>query len=377
MPFTVSPKDAPDKVPGVLHGEKPKTSRDRAIEALMGGKSAEAPKPAPQVDPAAAAASNAPAASGQLSTEAFTAIQSKMKAESDTQSPTNEKAPSTPTKTDSEATKTEEGTEQALSPRFAQLARQEKAIRARSAQLKAEQAALEEAQKALKAREAEIQDKYVPKDRLSKETLAVLNELGVDYDTLTQQVLGEEADPRDVAISELKAELAALKGEVETTRKSYQDDKTKAYEDAKVQIKSSVTKLVNSDPNFETIKATDSIQDVVDLIESTFHEGLDEDRPKGTVLSVEEASQIVEDYLVEEAEKLARLSKIQKRLAPKVETKTDSQPKQDSSQQPQRQPTLTNGMTGAPKREYTQRQRAVFAAQYGPNWQEKVGEKAS
>ncbi len=131
--------------------------------------------------------------------------------------------------------------------------------------------------------------------------------------------------------------------------------------------------MVNSDPQFETIKATESVQDVVELIESTFHEGLDDDHPKGTVLTVEEAAQIVEDYLADEAEKLARLSKIQKRLAPKEQTP----PKQDSSVQPQRQPTLTNGMTGAPKREYSQRQRAMFAAQHGANWREKVGEKAS
>ncbi len=372
MSFSVTPKDTPAKVEGSLNGtpERPKSARDRAIEAMNS-------RPPVHIDPAAAAASNTPNTSGQLSTEAFAAIQAQQKAAADNQTPTNETTTATPPKPASEA-KTEEGTEQTLSPRYAQLARQEKVIRAKAAQLKADQAAIDKAKEALTAREAEISEKYVPKERLSRETLAVLEELGVDYNSLTQQALGEPEDPRDAKIAALEAKLEAVVGKIEESSKAYQDDKTQSYEQAKSQIKLSVTKLVASNPEFETIKATDSVQDVVDLIESTFHEGLDDDRPKGTVLTVEEASQIVEDYLCEEAEKLARLSKIQKRLQPKEELKKDpASTKQDSSVQPQRQPTLTNGMTGSPKQEYTQRQRAVFAAQHGANWQEKVGGKAS
>ena len=379
MAFTITPKDAPAKVEGALNGssERPKTARERAIEAVMGQSAqtpAEAPRVTPAIDPAAAAASNHPG-DNQLSPEAFAAIRAKASQEQANQTPSSEASPATPPVPASEATKTDEGTE--LSPRYAQLARQEKAIRARAQALKAEQAAVDKAKADLAAREAELTTKYVPKERLSRETLAVLAELGVDYNTLTSQALGEPQDPRDAAIAELKAELAEVKGKMEQTQKSFQDDKTQSYEQAKAQIKYNVAQLVSKDPNFETIKATDSISDVVDLIEQTFQEGLDEDHPKGTLLTVEEASQIVEDYLVVEAEKLARLSKIQKRLAPKEPTPPAPSTKQDSSQQSQRPPSLTNTMTGAPRKEYTARQRAMFAAQHGANWQEKIGEKAS
>lgn len=380
MAFTVTPKDTPAKVEGALNGsiERPKTAREKAIEAFVNNN-----KPAaPAIDPAAASASNHPG-DGQLSPEAFSAIQQKARAaqenSSNNQTPSSEVDPATPPKPASEATETNEGTEQPLNPRFAQLARQEKVMRARAMQLKADQAELQKSKDALVAREAELQSKYVPKDRLTRETLAVLQEQGIDYNFLTQQALGEEADPRDVAINELKAQVAKLTGEVESTRQSFQDDKTQSYEQAKTQIRHNVSQLVTKDPNYEMIAASDSTGDVVDLIEQTFNEGLDENHPKGTLLTVEEACQIVEDYLVTEAEKFARLKKIQQRLAPKTEpAKTGQIPsKQDSSVQPQRQPTLTNGMTGAPRKEYNARQRAMFAAQYGPNWQEKIGEKAS
>lgn len=382
MAFTVTPKDAPAKVEGVLNGTQ-KSPRDRAIQALMGNAPAqEAPKPAPNVDPAATAATNGHPGDGQLSPEAFSAIQQKARAAQETstqnQNPSSEAASATPPKTASEATDTNEGTEQPLNPRFAQLARQEKVLRDRVNQLKAKEADFDNrVAAAIKAKEAELQGKYVPKDRLTRETLAVLNENGVDYDSLTQQALGEPADPRDVAISELRAELAAIKEAQAQDREALQNDKTQSYAQAKNEIKNNVTRLVSKDPSYEMIQATDSINDVVELIESTFHEGLDDDHPKGTLLTVEEASQIVEDYLMAEGERISRLQKIQKRLAPQEPKKDPVPPKQESSVQPQRQPTLTNGMTGAPRKEYTQRQRAVFAATYGPNWQEKVGDKAS
>ncbi len=306
-----------------------------------------------------------------------------MKAEQDktanNQNPSSEAAPATQPKPASEATKTDEGTEQPLNPRFAQLARQEKALRARDAQIKAKEADFDKrVAEAVKAKEAELQGKYVPKDRLTKETLQVLQEAGIDYDTLTQQALGEPADPRDVRIASLEEKLEQALEKISGIDKTYQDDKNQSYQQAKTQIKNNVTQLVSKDPNYEMITATDSIGDVVELIETTFHEGLDEDHPAGTLLTVEEAAQIVEDYLVAEGEKLARLKKIQNRLAPPVQDKKDlAPPKQDSSVQPQRQPTLTNGMTGAAKKEYSARQRALFAAQHGSNWREKIGDKAS
>lgn len=384
MAFTITPKDAPAKVEGVLNGTQ-KSPRDRAIQALMGTPPAqEAPRSAPNVDPAAGAAANSHLGDGQLSPEAFSAIQQKARSaqenSSQNQNPPNEAASGTPPKTASEATDPNEGsTEQPLNPRFAQLARQEKVLRARVDQLKAREADFDKrVSDAIKAKEAELQGKYVPKDRLTRETLAVLNENGVDYDALTQQALGEPADPRDVAISELRAELAAIKEAQAQDREALQNDKTQSYAQAKNEIRNNVTKLVSKDPSYEMIQATDSINDVVELIESTFHEGLDDDHPKGTLLTVEEASQIVEDYLMTEGERISRLQKIQKRLAPKEpEKQGQNPPKQESSVQPQRPPTLTNNLTGAPRKEYTQRQRAVFAATYGPNWQEKVGDKAS
>lgn len=377
MAFTIVQKDSPDKVEGQLNKKSP---RDKALEAFMGKQGAQAapevPAQAPAVDPAAQAASNSPAASGQISAEAFNAIRQQHKAEIDNESPqtanTESQAPGTPQVSPPEATKPTEG-EQPLSPRYAQLARQEKALRAQRQAFAAEKAEIQKQKDALAARETELQNQYVSKERLRKDALTVLQESGIDYNTLSEQALNSP-DPKDQVIEALKAEIADIRGSVEKTNKSIEDGNTQSYNQAKSMIRQDISRLVSKDPNFEMIKATESVDDVVELIEKTFQEGLDENFPKGTLLSVEEASQMVEDYLSEEGERLARLSKIQKRLLPKQDSPPTKSPQ---TQQHQPKPTLTNGMTGAPKKEYTQRQRAVFAAQYGPNWQEKVGDKAS
>lgn len=377
MGFKIETQDGPAKVDGVMNR---KSARDSAVEAFMGAKGVDQSPPAVvHVDPAAQAASNTPTASGQLSPEAFTAIQAQHRAAAESQAPqtstsegqTSATPPGHPT---SEATQ-QKVDEQPLSPRFAQLARQEKALRARDVQLKAEKLELQKAKEALATREAEMTNKYIPKDRLSKETLAVLAENGIDYDSLTQQALADPADPREIHIAKLEARLAAIEGRQDQSDKSFQDNQTQSYNQAKETIHRDVSRLVKTDPNFETIAAAEAVDDVVELIEKTYYEGLDEERPKGTLLTNEEAATIVEDYLMVEAEKFARLKKIQDRLKATAETSTPT--KQPSGQQPQPKPTLTNTMTGAPKKEYSARQRAMFAAQYGSNWQEKVGDKAS
>lgn len=115
-------------------------------------------------------------------------------------------------------------------------------------------------------------------------------------------------DPLAV-LSELGLELQDLKNSQASVSKTLEDSQTQARQQAVRQITADVSRLVNSNVEFETVKAMDAVPAVVQLIEDTF----DKD---GILLSVEDAAKQVEDYLVEETLKALNIPKIKTRLAP-------------------------------------------------------------
>lgn len=250
----------------------------------------------------------------------------------------------------------------ALSKQFAQLARQEKALRARQQQadqaMRAREDALKAREAAISAKDQEYSQGYVSKDRIKAEALQVLAEAGVPYDDIVQQMINGQtpSDPRlNAEIKALRNELAAIKADRETTQKSYQEGQQQQYQAAVKQIELDARTLVKSDPNFETIRATNSIKDVVELITQTY----DKD---GVLLSVEEAAQQVEDYLVEEAMKFTKIDKIKKRLAEnasKSQQQAKPQTQAKPAQQTQQMKTLTNASSST--RQLSAKERAILA----------------
>ena len=245
-----------------------------------------------------------------------------------------------------------------ISSQFAQLAKKEKAIRAQAAELKRQRDAFKAEQDALKAQTPQTptfdQSKYIDKEELKNNTWERLQELGITYDQLTQQALNSSS-PLDAELKKLRAQVAEeLKGvreEQEKARKAAEDQQTAAYKQAVDQIKADTRRLVDSDPAFEMIKATDSVDDVAELIEETF-------RKDKRLMTVEEAAKEVEDFLTEEASRLARLGKIQKLLKPEAPAAATA-PK--TPVQPQKSQTLTNSLSS--QNRMTARERAIAAFQ--------------
>ncbi len=186
----------------------------------------------------------------------------------------------------------------------------------------------------------------------------VLNELGVTYEQLTNLALNAPSpqdSAREAAFNKLQAEIKAIKEGQEADRKAYQDQQVNAYNQAINQIRSDVTQLVKSDSNYEMVKETNSIKDVVDLIEQTY-------KKDKVLLTVEQAAQEVEEYLIEEYSKIAKLGKIQKKLQP-VATKPAEPKKQQTIDQSQKQSqpmkTLTHSISTPAK--LSARDRAILA----------------
>jgi hypothetical protein len=317
-------------------------AKARAIEAF--NKASEAPAPTqgqqqehPVVDP------------NQVSVEELTAIQGQ---------------PAQPA-IDKQAEEKEEKTEDpALSRQFAQLAKQERLLRQKVQQqeqaIKAREAALAAKEAELTAKAQEYETGYIPKSRLLEDTLGTLEAEGLSYDSLTQQALARQpVDPQVKAtISRLEAKIAQLEKASETSQKSYQQQQQDQYQAALRQIELDATSLVKSDPvAYEAISKTGTVKEVVKLIKDTY----DKD---GVLLTVEEAAQEVENYLVEENYNMAsKIDKIKKRMSQANASQAatnQAQARPATPQQTQTQmKTLTNAASSS--RKLSARERALLA----------------
>jgi hypothetical protein len=247
----------------------------------------------------------------------------------------------------------------ALSRQFAQLARQERALRQKAQQQQAEfqkqQDAFKAQQAAFEAKMKDYETGYISKSQFKADPLSVLANEGVSYDELTQQILNQQpTDPRIKAtIDRLESKIKQLEEGAENAQKSYTEQQQQAYQSAVKQIEIDAKNLVRHDPNFETIKATGSVKDVVELITETYNKD-------GILLSVEEAAQEVENYLVDEAMKVTRIGKIKKRLEESNASANKApQKSQAKQQQPQTMKTLTNAASST--RQLSAKERAILA----------------
>lgn len=246
--------------------------------------------------------------------------------------------------------------EDPISSQYATLARKEKALNARRLQQEASFKAREEAfaakERELATKSQTDTSKFISKDQLQADPIATLSELGLSYDKLVELAMNapkpEELERMQYQ-KKIEAELKSLRDEQERTKKSYEEAQSNQYKQALNHIRNEASQLVSSDPEFEAIKATNSVQDVVDLIEQTF-------KDNGSLLTVEEAARAVEEYLVEEALKIARLNKIQLKMKP---AEKPAEQKQAVASPQQQLKTLTNSVSTT--RQLSARERAMLA----------------
>lgn len=333
MSFSVAPKAAPIP-PEAQSLATAQEARARAIAKFTAG--------APQTSHSAQLNQNA------ISAEDLSAISPNVGQKSSNEA-TSDPAPAPAS-----------STEEPLSPQYAVLARKEKALRAKAqAQeqaYKAKEAALLAREEALKAKETTYQTDYVPKDKLQNDTWNILSELGYTYEQLTEMALNQsqETPAQRAAVQRLEAKIKALEDAQNKTNSSYQEQQTKAYQQAVSQIRRDATQLVDSDPvKYEAISKSGTVGEVVALIERTFKED-------NVLLSVEEAAEEVEKYLIDQASKYAQFKKVQERL----NTAKPAAPKQEGAnsqaQSPAKaSPTLTNAMGS--QRPLTVKERAILA----------------
>lgn len=238
-----------------------------------------------------------------------------------------------------------------VNAQFASLSRKEQAIRRTQQALQAEKAALQQ-EKA----------NYISKTDITANPLKVLADAGITYDRLVElQVAQSNTDPNQALLLDRIAQLEKqLNATTETVTKTFAERDTLQEQQVLGQIRKDAQLLVDSDPAYETIKATNSVEKVASLIHRVFKE-------EGEILSVEEAAQAVEEKLLEREytyfQKMSQLQKIKARLAPQpTAAPQGSEQAEATTQQQQPQRSASQTLTGPgtqQARPMTARDRAI------------------
>lgn len=241
--------------------------------------------------------------------------------------------------------------EAALNSKMAILARNQQRLRQ-------QQRMLEEQRKTFEAERKEIEQVKTWKERIKVDPYGVLLEQGLTADQVASLMLNQP-NPMDQNMLLLKQQLDQAQEKIKGLETRQEQNHDAGRDAARKQILHDVKQVIAADDSFEAIKnyGDDAAQAVVSLIEATF----DKD---GFVMNTDDAIKEVEDYLIDEALKVARLKKVQSRLYP-----ANAAPSVASSKKqlvPPRSPiqTLSNRMvpsTIQPSSDKARRERAILA----------------
>lgn len=187
---------------------------------------------------------------------------------------------------------------------LAEMARREKAMRLQSREMAAMKQAIAQREAEYKNIQAELEKERGFKSKLKSSPWDALIEAGFTPEEATAAFLNQPTQ-ESVELKQLRAELAALKSDQETFKKSALEAQEQSYSQAKKQMEAEVKSLVTTSTEaYELINSMDASQQVVDYIESVYQES-------GQLLDIETAAKHVEDFLLDEAKKFASLKKLQ------------------------------------------------------------------
>jgi len=202
-----------------------------------------------------------------------------------------------PVNSDDPSKEADEEITQPLSPQLAAIAKQRRALQVKEREIA-------DREKALEGR-TPTQGDAVDIARLKSDPLRVLEEAGVTYEQLTDAILSNQGQGSS-EIRELKAQLKALEEGVD---KKLTDRDAHAEKQVLAEMQREAGQLIAEGDDYEMVRETKSLPEVMTLIEKTYRE-------TGEVLQVAEALRLVEEELVNESLKIARINKVQSRLAP-------------------------------------------------------------
>lgn len=228
-----------------------------------------------------------------------------------------------------------------LSPQFAALAKQKRALQLKEQELVARE-------KAFSTQSTDKTSLEEYRGRIKANALSVLMEEGVTYDQLTEQILAQGQGNEHIAA--LQAEIKALKEGVD---QKFTDRDTATEKQVLNQIKFEADQLIAKGDDFEMIREAGYAPKVVELIHRTF-------KDTGELLETTEAANLIENALLEDSLKWAKIKKVQSKLNPTPPPVEQPQTVQQDRPNTKVMRTLTN-RDGASSISMSKRDRAIAA----------------
>lgn len=188
-----------------------------------------------------------------------------------------------------------------LSPQAAALARQRRSLQVKERELAAREAALKTAPAA--------QAGGIDLARLKAEPLSVMQEHGITYDQLAQQILASQQGVSPEQFRALQAELATVKDSFK--QELTQRDQAGRAEAIKAMTQEAQDLVAQGGEEFEVVRATQSVPLAIKLIERIYDE-------KGIVMDVRAALAEIETERLADILKVNGLKKVQGQMQPKV-----------------------------------------------------------
>jgi cell division septation protein DedD len=225
---------------------------------------------------------------------------------------TNETTPATSNPQASSATAPEvTASPEKVSAKFAALARKEKQALVKLEAAKTREQALIAREQALQAREAKLQEFENIK---STNPLRALEMTGVSYQDLTQTVLNNGELTPEMQINNLRKEVETFKEQQERLAKEQAEAAAKRASQDEQEIlatfKSEIDTFIKGQGSkFELIQSFNQTGLVYDTIDAQFQR-------TGRILSISEASEMVEKYLESEIEKALEIPKFRAKATP-------------------------------------------------------------
>lgn len=193
-----------------------------------------------------------------------------------------------------------------LSPQVTALARREQQFRQKEQAFKAKE-------QELVAKAAKLEELEALSKSLDAQDFSAI-EKRIPYDKYSEYLLSKSESPENDPVRQLEAKISKLEA-------AQEESQVKQFESIKSQYRNSIKDLVSKDPNFESVKELGAEEHVLQHILDTFEQD-------DVTLTVEEAAKEVEDFLMEDALKMANLKKVQAKLAPKKQLAPPAQQSQ-------------------------------------------------
>lgn len=252
--------------------------------------------------------------------------------------------------------------EDKFSKKFAALSKREKSLRDKESQYEQKLAQVEAKLMEMEERSRPVPEPVIEEESLEsilrRDPMKALEKYGWDYKKLTESQLNDGEIPIDVQMKLMRSEMEdKYKNEINVIKDQLlerdKESEEQSYNQTINNFKKDLTGYVNEGgEKYELIQANDAVDLVFDVIDDHYKE-------TGRILSNTEASEQVEAYLLEEAQKFLKLKKLQ----PKTPEGLGSQkPAQEKRQSQTLSNTLSAQVPARSDRELTREESLAKAA---------------